>query len=327
MDLKIFAMVDQKKTTVELVTIVSGFAEQRIDNFLRNRLKTVPKSLLYRIIRKGEVRVNKKRIKPDYKLQTNDVVRIPPLTIDLKPQANVSTGLASVAQLEQQILFEDSELMVVNKPTGMAVHGGSGLQFGLIEALRALRPKLKQLELVHRLDKGTSGCLLVAKKRSVLRHLHEQLRSKSMQKRYWALVKGHWQAEMRRVEEPLYKNQLNGGERVVKVDRQQGKPALTLMRILERFTTSTLIQASPVTGRTHQIRVHAACKGHPIAGDTKYGCQAFCDDLAQQGLQRMFLHAYSLQFTHPSSGTSMFIEAPLDPMLQNLLVQLREIAR
>ena len=317
-------MTEQKKTSVEFVTIEAGFEGQRIDNFLRNRLKGIPKSVVYRIVRKGEVRVNKKRIKPEYKLQVDDVVRVPPVTLEEKTEKPISTGLKVVSQLEDCILYEDNDIIVVNKPAGMAVHGGSGLNFGLIEALRALRPKARQLELVHRLDRDTSGCLMVAKKRSMLRNLHEQLRAKTMQKHYWALVDGQWDAKNRKVDEPLHKNQLQSGERVVRVDHKNGKPSLTLFRVLERFGSSTLVQAAPVTGRTHQIRVHTACKGHPIACDDKYGNNDFSQYMSDKGLKRMFLHAYSLKFAHPSTGDSLYIEAPLDKALNNALKQLRE---
>jgi len=317
-------MTEQKKTSVEFVEIETGFEGQRIDNFLRNRLKGVPKSVVYRIIRKGEVRVNKKRIKPEYKLQVADIVRVPPVVVDDKQAPKVSKGLKIVAQLEDCILFEDKDIIVLNKPAGMAVHGGSGLNFGVIEALRTLRPDARQLELVHRLDRDTSGCLLIAKKRSMLRVLHEQLREKTMQKNYWALVDGQWDKKDRKVDEPLRKNTLQSGERVVKVDKNEGKPSLTLFRILDRFSSCTLVQASPVTGRTHQIRVHTACKGHPIAGDNKYGNNDFSAFMEQKGLKRMFLHAFSLKFSHPNSQETIYVEAPLDTQLTKALAMLKQ---
>lgn len=318
------AMTEQKKTAVEHVVVEDGFQGQRIDNFLRNRFKGVPKSVLYRIIRKGEVRVNKKRIKAEYKLQLDDIVRIPPVRFEPKETQEISTGLKIVAELEKQILFEDDCLIVINKPAGMAVHGGSGLNFGLIEALRSLRPDARQLELVHRLDRDTSGCLLIAKKRSMLRALHEQLRNKTMEKNYWALVDGVWDNKIRKVNEPLLKNTLQSGERVVKVNKTEGKASQTLFRVLERFKSSTLVQASPVTGRTHQIRVHTQCKGHPIACDPKYGDESFNQYMASMGLKRMFLHAFSLKFTHPGTNKSMYVEAPLDGALNGAIKQLKE---
>lgn len=314
-------MSDEIKLPVQIIEIEPDFIGQRIDNFLLARLKGVPKSVIYRVLRKGEVRVNKKRIKPEYKLQQDDVVRIPPLTVAAEGEP-VSVKLSMVKNLEQHILFEDNDLIVLNKPSGMAVHGGSGLQFGVIEALRALRPLAKHLELVHRLDRDTSGCLLIAKKRSVLTHLHEQLRNKTVEKKYWALVAGDWDNKVRKVTEPLKKNTLQSGERVVRVDEKEGKPSETRFRILQRYQQGTLVEAFPVTGRTHQIRVHTACTGHPIACDDKYGDNAFTAQMQQIGLNRLFLHAKTLSFMHPMSETTMRVEAPLDPALEQALGKL-----
>lgn len=314
-------MTDEIKLPVQMIEIEDDFIGQRIDNFLIARLRGVPKSVIYRVLRKGEVRVNKKRIKPEYKLEQGDVVRVPPLTVASEPDA-VSVKLSLVKDLEQHILYEDKDLIVLNKPSGMAVHGGSGLQFGVIEALRALRPDAKHLELVHRLDRDTSGCLLIAKKRSVLTHLHEQLRNKTVEKKYWALVAGDWDNKIRKVTEPLRKNTLQSGERVVKVDAAEGKPSETRFRILQRYQEGTLVEAFPVTGRTHQIRVHTACKGHPIACDDKYGDNQFSQQMQQIGLNRLFLHAFSLSFIHPISETTMRFEAPLDPKLSQTLERL-----
>lgn len=314
-------MTDEIKLPVQMIEIENDFIGQRIDNFLIARLRGVPKSVIYRVLRKGEVRVNKKRIKPEYKLEQGDVVRVPPLTVASAPDA-VSVKLSLVKDLEQHILYEDKDLIVLNKPSGMAVHGGSGLQFGVIEALRALRPDAKHLELVHRLDRDTSGCLLIAKKRSVLTHLHEQLRNKTVEKKYWALVAGDWDNKVRKVTEPLRKNTLQSGERVVKVDAAEGKPSETRFRILQRYQEGTLVEAFPVTGRTHQIRVHTACKGHPIACDDKYGDNQFSQQMQQIGLNRLFLHAFSLSFIHPISETTMRFEAPLDPKLSQTLERL-----
>lgn len=314
-------MTDEIKLPVQMIEIEDDFIGQRIDNFLIARLRGVPKSVVYRVLRKGEVRVNKKRIKPEYKLEQGDVVRVPPLTVASEPDA-VSVKLSLVKDLEQHILYEDKDLIVLNKPSGMAVHGGSGLQFGVIEALRALRPDAKHLELVHRLDRDTSGCLLIAKKRSVLTHLHEQLRNKTVEKKYWALVAGDWDNKVRKVTEPLRKNTLQSGERVVKVDAVEGKPSETRFRILQRYQEGTLVEAFPVTGRTHQIRVHTACKGHPIACDDKYGDNQFSQQMQQIGLNRLFLHAFSLSFIHPISETTMRFEAPLDPKLSQTLERL-----
>ncbi|AFI45394.1 TPA: 23S rRNA pseudouridine(955/2504/2580) synthase RluC [Pasteurella multocida] len=309
--------------TVKMLTISEDEAGQRIDNYLLAKLKGVPKSLIYRILRKGEVRVNKGRIKPEYKLQANDIVRVPPVRVSEKEHAPISTKLNKVSQLEKQILFEDECLLVLNKPSGIAVHGGSGLSFGVIEALRTLRPDARFLELVHRLDRDTSGILLVAKKRSALRSLHEQLREKTVQKNYLALVRGQWQSHCKVVKAPLLKNELSSGERIVRVS-EQGKPSETRFSIEERYEYATLVKASPVTGRTHQIRVHTQYAGHPIALDDKYGDKHFDEQMTQLGLTRLFLHAFSIRFEHPKTGETLRINAPLDPEMKKILGALRE---
>ena len=305
---------------VRFQTVESGYQEQRIDNYLLAQLKGVPKSLVYRILRKGEVRVNKKRVKPEYKLQVGDVIRIPPVRV---AEANPlpSAKLDQVQSLQHHILYEDDVLMVMNKPAGLAVHGGSGLQFGLIESLRALRPDAKQMELVHRLDRETSGCILIAKRRSALRSLHEQLRNKTMDKQYLALVRGQWQKHVKLIAAPLLKNTLKSGERVVRVDAE-GKPSETRFRIVEKFENCTLVEASPITGRTHQIRVHALHAGHPIACDPKYGDAEFDQTMQNLGLNRLFLHAHQLTFNHPQTGKAITVNAPLDDTLLNSLKQL-----
>jgi len=317
-------MTENIKTPVQYIDVEDDYSGQRIDNFLMARLKSVPKSVIYRVLRKGEVRVNKKRIKPEYKLQAGDQVRVPPLVVHDEPEKEpVSTGLAMVKNLESHILFEDNDLIVLNKPTGMAVHGGSGLSFGVIEALRALRPTARHLELVHRLDRDTSGCLLIAKKRSVLTNLHEQLRLKTVEKKYWALVAGQWDSKIKKVTDPLRKNTLQSGERVVKVDEALGKPSETRFKILQRYEEGTLVEAFPVTGRTHQIRVHTACKGHAIACDDKYGDNEFTSQMQKLGLNRLYLHAKTLTFTHPGTGKLLTCEAPLDNTLSNVLEKLK----
>lgn len=307
---------------VQFKEIDADEAGQRLDNYLLAKLKGVPKSLIYRIIRKGEVRINKGRTKPEYKLQTGDIVRIPPITVEEKEVPNISNKLNSVNKLEEQIIYEDDHIIVLNKPSGLAVHGGSGLQFGAIEALRSLRPDAKFLELVHRLDRDTSGLLLIAKKRSALRHLHEQLRTKQMQKNYLALVRGNWPSHIKMVEAPLLKNILQSGERVVKVSAE-GKPSETRFKVEERFEFATLVRASPITGRTHQIRVHTLHVGHPIALDPRYGDINFDTKLKPSGLERLFLHASQLKFIHPSTSETVHFEAPLDENLKSVLAQLR----
>ena len=319
------AMTETQDTTqlqVQWLDIDSDMAGQRIDNYLRTQLKGVPKSMIYRILRKGEVRVNKKRIKPDYKLQAGDLVRVPPIRVAPKSDAP-NPNLSIVSQLSERVIFEDESLIVVNKPAGMAVHGGSGLSFGLIEALRSLRND-DTLELVHRLDRETSGCLLVAKKRSVLRLLNTQLREKSMKKIYLALVAGEWSKLDRGVTAPLKKQVLQSGERVVRVD-SEGKPSETRFKIRQRYAEGTLVQASPVTGRTHQIRVHTQTAGHPIAMDDKYGDAEFSAKMRNLGLSRLFLHAESLTFYHPKTEQWVTAEAPLDDDLGAVLEQLTKV--
>lgn len=310
---------------VRLVTIDEDNVGQRIDNFLLSKLKGVPKSMIYRIVRKGEVRVNKKRIKPEYKLAEGDQVRIPPVRVSEENYRTApSANLERVSRLEDRILFEDKHILVLNKPAGIAVHGGSGVDYGVIEALRSLRPQQKFLELVHRLDKDTSGVLLVAKKRSALKHLHDQLRHKQMQKDYQALVRGEWQKHDKVVKAPLLKLTLKSGERIVRVNTE-GKASETRFKILQRYDGATLVQASPVTGRTHQIRVHCQYAGHPIACDEKYSEQKFDDSMRALGLNRLFLHAAQLKFTHPDTETEMTVQAPLDPELLELLDKITRV--
>jgi len=310
-------MSDLAPTKVKFLTISADEATQRLDNFLINQLKGAPKSLIYRVIRKGEVRINKKRAKPDYKLQENDVVRIPPVKVE---QGNPlpATGLKKVQAIGDCILYEDEQFIVLNKPSGMAVHGGSGVNFGVIEALRALRPEARFLELVHRLDRDTSGCLLIAKKRSCLRKLHELLRDKKMQKYYHTFVKGYWPKRRTQVKAALLKQHLASGERMVRIN-QEGKASETRFKILQHYQQGTLLEAFPVTGRTHQIRVHCQGSGHPIAGDPKYGDREFNQQTASAGLQRLFLHAARLQFPHPATGKPFSIEAPLDRDLKQFV--------
>lgn len=312
----------KQNSSVRQVVIDGDNAGQRIDNFLLGCLKGVPKSHIYRILRKGEVRVNKGRIRANYRLQAGDRVRIPPVRVaerKEKPRA----GAKLLEQLERAILYEDKRLLVLNKPSGVAVHGGSGLNYGVIEALRQLRPAERQLELVHRLDRDTSGCLLIAKRRSALRTLHELLRQNGVDKRYVALVSGHWRKDRINVEAPLQKNQLQGGERIVRVS-QEGKPAQTLFRVRERFPEATLVEARLVTGRTHQIRVHLAHLGTPILGDEKYGDDEANRHMRGLGLKRLFLHAESIGIRWPDEQGELRIEAPLEDSLKKLLDRLKE---
>ena len=311
---------------VQLVTVTDDQDGQRLDNFLKTRLKGVPKSMLYRIIRKGEVRINKKRAKPDTRVQTDDIVRIPPVRVSERDQSEPLVGSRIQNLISSRILFEDEGLIVLNKPSGIAVHGGSGLSFGVIEALRQMRPESTFLELVHRLDRETSGCLMIAKKRSVLKRLHAYLRDGGMDKTYQALVVGRWKGKQHRIDSPLQKFHLASGERVVKVSRE-GKASLTNFKLLEHLQGATFVEAKPVTGRTHQIRVHTQFSGHPIAGDEKYTSREQNEPFKALGLKRLFLHAAKIEIPGVDGEKSMVIEAPLDDELVSLLVKLRRTGK
>lgn len=308
---------------VQLVEITDDLSDQRLDNFLIARLKGVPKSRIYRIVRKGEVRVNKGRVDVKYRLVTGDIVRIPPIRVAERSEASyVPQGLQTA--LQQGILFEDDGFLIVNKPAGFAVHGGSGVSSGIIEGLRLIRPEARFLELVHRLDKDTSGCLMIAKKRSALKQLHELFRDNHVQKTYLALLSGQWAGKKLIVNAPLLKNISKGGERIVVIS-PSGKEAETLFRRLKLFTDSTLVEASPKTGRTHQIRVHAASLGHPIVADERYGHDDINRKFKDRGYKRMFLHAEKLKFQHPVTGVLLNIVAPLPQQLEDLLAHEKPI--
>ncbi len=297
---------------VQFVDIDATRAGQRIDNFLLATLKGVPKSRIYRILRKGEVRVNKGRIKPEYKLCSGDIVRIPPIRVSEKqPLEQPSQHLSNL--LEEAILFENDDVLVVNKPSGLAVHGGSGINLGLIESFRQIRPESRFLELVHRLDRDTSGCIMIAKKRSSLRYIQQELREKRIQKTYHALVNGRWPNRRKSVNVPLLKTQGASGGRVVSIaspEQEGAKQALTEYRVIERYEECTLVEAKPITGRTHQIRVHCQSVGCSIIGDDKYCDSEINKRFRSLGLKRLFLHAYRLQFSLPDK-TKVSVEAPL----------------
>ena len=282
---------------VRLLEVGEESAEQRIDNFLLRQLKGVPKSHVYRVLRSGEVRVNSGRVKPDYRLQVGDKVRIPPV--------RVSTGKPKARPAEFPIVHEDEAILVVDKPTGVAVHGGSGVSFGVIESLRAARPQAKLLELAHRLDRDTSGLLIVCKKRRALVELHRMLRDGEVEKTYLAVVKGAPSRDSFEIREALHKHVTAGGERRVSV-QADGKAALTRVKVLKRGEFS-LLEVRLLTGRTHQIRVHLAHAGHPVVGDDKYGDFA----LNKKVKKRLLLHAARLSFTHPASGERLRLESPL----------------
>lgn len=312
---------DVPSMEVQWVEVGEGQSGQRVDNFLITRLKGVPRALIYRIVRKGEVRVNKKRVKADHRLQVGDVVRIPPLKLAPREAVKqVSDSLRNL--LAGSVLVEGPGWLVLNKPAGLAVHGGSGVKIGLIEALRQVREDLDFLELVHRLDRDTSGCLLLAKSRPALLTLNEALKSRNMDKRYLALVPGHWSLRREFVSARLERFEAGNGERRVRVDTA-GKVARTHFAVRDTFSGATLIEAEPVTGRTHQIRVHAAHAGHPLLGDDKYGSRQGEVLARRLGLSRLFLHAESLTFPEPSSGKPVKIRAPLPDDLEAVLERAR----
>lgn len=307
---------------VAYVTIDESSEGQRIDNFLLKAAKGVPKSHIYRVLRSGEVRVNKGRVDATYRLQMGDVVRIPPMRVAEKaPESNfVPAG-------EFPVLFEDTHLLIIDKPAGVAVHGGSGVAFGVIEQLRRARPDAKFLELVHRLDRETSGVLMLAKKRSALVNLHEQIRGNAMDKRYFACVAGEFQNARQHVKLPLYKYTTADGERRVRV-QADGLASHTVFNRVKAFQDYTLLEAELKTGRTHQIRVHLQSSGFPIVGDEKYGDFALNKALsrsgAKPGIKRMFLHAHRLTFIHPNTGEPITVSAPLPAECVDFLQQLTQ---
>jgi len=307
------------RTAVQHFEVSLDEAGQRLDNYVQKRLGGIPRSRIYRVIRKGEVRVNGKRAEPETRLAVNDRIRIPPV----RPAPAAQPGRPSAALLERirgAIVYEDERILVLDKPAGVAVHGGSGVSCGVIETLRTLKPQ-DSLELVHRLDRDTSGCLIVARKGAVLRELHALLREDGFEKRYLALLKGKWDLGEKRIDAPLRTDTRVGGERTVRV-AAGGKPSVSTFRPVEFFgRTATLVEVTLETGRTHQIRVHAAHAGHPVAGDEKYGDAAFNETLRGLGLTRMFLHASSVSFQWPQGG-EFSINTPLPPELGAVLDQL-----
>ncbi len=298
------------KESVTLLTIDESGESQRIDNFLFRHLKGVPKSHIYRILR-GEVRVNKKRVDQTYRLKLGDLLRIPPVRVAQKQEV----AEVYIPALELPVIYEDDALLVINKPSGLAVHGGSGVSFGVIEQMRRARPQAKFLELVHRLDRETSGVLLLAKKRSALTAMHEIMREGNSDKRYLTLVLGKWLNVKQHVKLPLHKFDTPQGEKRVMV-REGGQASHTIFTLQKNWPGFSLLEAQLKTGRTHQIRVHLSHLGFPIAGDDKYGDFARNRELMKQGLKRMFLHAHSISFNHPLTGEPLQISAPLPPELQ-----------
>lgn len=305
--------------SVKYQTVDDNEDGQRLDNYLIKILKGVPKSHIYRIIRAGEVRINKKRVKPSNHLVKGDVVRIPPVRTCQSKSIVVKEDLKEL--IKKSIISEDDNLLVINKPAKLAVHGGSGISLGVIELLRQIRKDLRYIELVHRLDRDTSGCLLIAKKRSFLRKIQDLLVKQQVKKTYWALASGNWQNLNKiSVNEPLKKNILKSGERFVVID-SQGKKSLTNFNLLENYQDSCWVEASPKTGRTHQIRVHSAYLKHPILGDTKYGNPEYKNPGKDLEKKRLYLHARQIEFT--LDGRKYYFMAELDLKFHEMLEKLR----
>ena len=309
---------------VEVVAVAEKHEGQRLDNFLIRQLKGVPRSRIYRLIRRGEVRVNKKRCKPERKLEIGDQVRIPPYSgADISEPGRPSAALQEL--LLQSVLYEDEQFMVINKPSGLAVHGGSGINLGLIEAMRQLKAEWAGLELAHRLDRNTSGCLVISKQNRFLKHIQEELKARRVKKLYLALVFGSWPDSLQQVDAPLQKELLSSGDRIVRVVAA-GKPAFTEFRVRQRFQGATLIEASPATGRTHQIRVHCQYSGHPIVADNKYTLDKYMEKNAEsplwkplKGVKSLCLHASKIHFSVPNRESALEVEAPMDQQMERVL--------
>jgi len=310
---------EETRTKVQHLEVTAEEAGQRLDNYVRKRLGDIPRSRLYRVIRKGEVRVNGRRAGPETRLKAQDRIRLPPVRVLPATEPGVP-GAELLARIRGAVIHEDARLLVLDKPAGVAVHGGSGVSSGVIEALRTLRPD-ESLELVHRLDRDTSGCLLVARNTATLRTLHALLREDGFEKRYLALLKGKWELGEKRIDVPLRTDTRVGGERTVRADAS-GKPSTSRFRPVQFFgRVATLVEVTLDTGRTHQIRVHAAHAGHPVAGDAKYGDESFNRELRSLGLTRMFLHASSVSFAWPQGG-EFSINTPLPAELTAVLEKL-----
>jgi 23S rRNA pseudouridine955/2504/2580 synthase len=305
---------------VQVIEIKEDQDNQRIDNFLVRVLSDIPKTRIYRLIRKGEIRVNKGRIKINHRLKVGDFVRIPPVWVD-DETAEVKIPLGLMKEIEQCILFENDQCIVINKPSGLAVHGGSGLRFGLVDVVKAMRPAQDYMELAHRLDRETSGCIILAKNRKTLTFLHEQFKTGQVIKKYLAGVVGHWNEGSKTVTAALKKNVIQGGERMVEV-AADGKTAVSHFTLLQHYPGLSLMEVTLDTGRTHQIRVHAAHEGHPVAGDKKYGDRRYNQTIKEKGLSHLFLHAHWLELFLPDRVEKLLVTAPLPPDLQQVLTNL-----
>jgi 23S rRNA pseudouridine955/2504/2580 synthase len=297
-------MGNDQKMGVQYIKITEEQADRRLDHVLFSFLPSFPKDHIFKLLRTGQIRVNGKRAKPFYRVLVRDRIRIPPIQV--------------IRQLKTSVLYEDDAIMVINKPPGLAVHGGSGLTIGLINALRYIRSDLLFLELVHRLDRSTSGCLILAKKHDVLRELHQLIQAGKITKKYYALTQGHWPKKFNRVETLLKKQAPRGGERLIQVDIS-GKASVTLFRVIKEFSTCSLVEVNLLSGRTHQLRVHAQYMGHPIAGDEKYGDKSFNRFMQKKGLNRLFLHAFLVKFHIKNYSQSLEIKAPMDAKLIRIL--------
>ena len=303
-----------KSTNYEIID--TTFSDQRLDNYLLSRLKKIPRSHIYHLIRSGQVRVNSSRVRPSYRLKEGDKVRIPPVFIRNSTQKKQMPS--NVDFLKKSIIYEDDKLIILNKPSGIAVHSGTGVDYGCIELLRIIYPRLKELDLVHRLDRGTSGCLLVAKKRSTLRQLHLLIRKNLIEKRYLALLKGSWQLGNITIDDPLLTYRRSNGQSFVKVS-EEGKMAKSHFKFIESFgEIATLVEVIIETGRTHQIRAHAKSLGHPVAGDQQYGDKDFNILLKRMGLNRIFLHAHSISFAWQETYKDLSVSCPLPKDLREL---------
>lgn len=309
--------VSPQKSAVSIIEISDAQLGQRLDNFLIKHLGNVPRTRIYRIIRKGEVRVNKKRCKPEYKLQAGDQVRIPPLRLESESNDKLRPSTRLLSQLEQAIVYESEHILVIDKPAGLAVHSGSGIPYGIIDAMRLLRTDT-DIDLVHRLDRDTSGCLLFAKHRQALLALQSMLLDKSLSKKYCAVVKGSWPAELGEIRFALKKFHLPNGERRMRVD-SDGKAALSRVQLLQSGKQFSVIRVELVTGRTHQIRVHCQAQGHEIAGDDKYGDAAFNRVMRKRGIKRLMLHAASLELPRSDYTPEIVINAALPPQFEKLM--------
>lgn len=310
-------MYNYNKKQIQLITINQDEARQRLDNYLIKKLKGVPKSHIYLIIRTGQIRINKKRVKNHYKLLNNDILRIPPINL-----ANRKINKNSIPKIDIPIIYEDETLLITNKPSGLASHGGSGISWGVIEILRNKYSNIKYLELIHRLDKDTSGLLMIAKKRSILTKIHELMRNNEIEKEYITLCIGNWPLNLKDVKLPLLKTTNANNEKFVKVD-EKGIYSHSIFSIEKNYNGFSLIKVQLKTGKTHQIRVHMQQAGYPIACDEKYGNFLYNKKLKKLGLKRMFLHAYKLKFKHPKNNLNLEFIAPIDKELNNFLIKIK----